>query len=122
MAASPLASLELGVKGKGKEKTTPRDPELNNNTSFLSQDDSNDHRPSSETEISVNNNTTTTNEEITTTTTPTDPSLEFDFPCMVCHWGAQVLVDYQRKGKTIKEFLSVVSTLCHLVGIETKVW
>lgn len=48
-------------------------------------------------------------------------AVQFDFQCMVCHWGAQVLVDYQRKGKTIDEFLSVVSTLCHLVGIETKV-
>lgn len=50
-----------------------------------------------------------------------DPSLTFDLECMVCHWGAQILVDYQKTGKTMDEFLSVTSTMCHLFGIESKV-
>ena len=44
-----------------------------------------------------------------------------DFKCMVCHWGANILVDYAKRGKTIQDFISVTAGLCSLIGIESKV-
>ncbi len=48
------------------------------------------------------------------------PDLGFDFECMACQWGADVLVEYARKKKNIDEFLAATASLCHLFGIYTK--
>jgi hypothetical protein len=47
--------------------------------------------------------------------------LGFDFGCMACHWGADVLVEYAKNKKSVEDFLSATSTLCHLFGIYSKV-
>ena len=60
--------------------------------------------------------------EAATNSTPGDNKvLKFEFKCMLCHWGAEVLVEYAREGKSVDGFLSFTSTICHLMGIETKV-
>ena len=47
-----------------------------------------------------------------------EDSVGVDFKCMVCHWGANILVDYAKHGKTIQEFISVTARLCSFFGIE----
>lgn len=48
-------------------------------------------------------------------------SVGINFECMVCHWGANVIIEYARHGKSIEQFLSTASYLCHLAGVESKV-
>eukprot|EP00095_Tigriopus_kingsejongensis_P003756 maker-scaffold911_size81771-snap-gene-0.23 protein:Tk03756 transcript:maker-scaffold911_size81771-snap-gene-0.23-mRNA-1 annotation:"hypothetical protein TcasGA2_TC005858" len=40
--------------------------------------------------------------------------------CMVCHWGAAILVDYERTGKSKEEFLAMTASLCNFFGIVSK--
>ncbi len=45
----------------------------------------------------------------------------FGFRCMVCHWCAGLIVSYANSGRDIREVLSLTATICHLLGIESKV-
>ena len=47
--------------------------------------------------------------------------LSVDFQCMVCHWGADVLVSFAKKGSGAeRDFIAVVAKMCHFFGIESK--
>ncbi|TRY79928.1 hypothetical protein TCAL_07064 [Tigriopus californicus] len=47
-------------------------------------------------------------------------ALTTGFRCMVCHWGAALMVDYERAGRSKEEFLSITARLCSFFGIHGK--
>ena len=41
--------------------------------------------------------------------------------CMVCHWGADILVHYARRGSGAEgEFIQAVAKMCHWLRIQSK--
>ncbi len=44
-----------------------------------------------------------------------------DFRCMICHWGAELIVSYANSGRSPSGFFSLATTICHLLRIEEKV-